>query len=321
MKTREKIKDYKGREHDEYVLWLINRLRVLSTTIKEEDMLLFSSEEWHNQNEFLKFVPVAIVSCFEEFFRKIIAEYIDSDNSYFNRAKDLIKDSKAQYDFELIHDISEKEFTIGEFVSFSLPYSQFKTIKSNFEFLIDRNLVAAVENISTNELYDKRTVDEELVYIKENIIEILKSISKIYHHRNVICHEFGAKLRFTKSEAEEMLVSSIQLLQGIERVVIDDLYKGYPWTNSEIIKQNSDRLDALKVEYCILMEKLTLEDPDRAGEITEVYSAWEECVDNSAILYSRIHAEGGNLQLIFYYESIIKQYEDKIVELKSYFYE
>lgn len=315
MKITDKIKDYKQRNHDEFVTSMIDRLTVIQILINEKKKLQFSEHKFVLENEFLKYVPVSIVSCFEDFFKRLISEYIDSNDFYLEKSLEIFKKNKI--DIDIFKGLRSKHFSIGELIAFSLSYSSFDTIKENFRLVSGTELLDKLSNITTNDLFQKEVTDPDLEKSKSQIKEEQNELYRIYNVRHIICHEFGAKIEIDTVETNKMLEVAILFLKGVNRVLLDDLYKDYPWSQSEMNTVAAESLFDAENQYKLLLQRFEKRFPEKVSEFKSFSDKWEESIKNNAKFYADFYAEGGSMRSLLYSTHLEKQYTEKNIEIEN----
>ncbi|MDB5124275.1 MAG: hypothetical protein JWP94_2404 [Mucilaginibacter sp.] len=182
--------------------------------------------------EFLKYIPIAIVACFESFFQSVISNLIDFGNPYINNVVKFNQSKDVKFDFDIVNAIQSKTLTIGEFISHVLPCNNLNDINSNISVIINKDFL--------NELakFKAKSVHKDVVKNSEDFIKdpdsIYKSIKRIFELRHIFCHEFAYNFHIENKEILECLQASELFLNQTNRFIEELLYPNSPETQTEI---------------------------------------------------------------------------------------
>ncbi len=176
--------------------------------------------------EEIRWSLVPIVSIFESFYKEIFVRYIDSGEPFISRASDLqIKERKVEID-KLI-ELSKKQFTIGELISYSLSYSSFKDIRKNYETLCDEDYMDHIQNAELKLIQQDAT---EFNRAKEAGVNLFQSVNSIFSLRHMLIHEFPATKVIVKyDEAMKYFDHSWLLLMATDRLSCADTHTTNPF--------------------------------------------------------------------------------------------
>lgn len=136
------------------------------------------------------FYIIRLVTLLEVFARRNIGELIDHSRLYTDRAVELSKHFKM--DFELLRDIQGRAITLGDIVAHSVPINAFSQIISYFETLLDKPvrplLSAAVDRWSV-EIEGKPSEP-----ILRDFDRAASTLTRLFEIRHIVCHELPSEL-------------------------------------------------------------------------------------------------------------------------------
>lgn len=303
-----KISDVKARIQDLNTSFLITNLEVLKV-----DLINTKPD-----NDFIKYIPIAVVACFETFFKIVFAEFIDFGEPYLTNTQKLQKERKIEIDYKTVIALHGKKFSLGDLFAFSLKYSTFDTIRSNFEIILGNNkdLIKELKNITTYDLYDKSNQDEEILIVKSQIDEIVIDVYKTYNLRHIYSHEYNHYNKTNLNETLRLIDSAISFLKAIERFMWDTIYKELPITQSEMNQYAVDQLEKsdqkLKEIESLLFERIG----EYGDEFKNIQELWREYREKNANLLADFNCKGGTIWPTLYASYMTLSTEKRIEELK-----
>jgi len=139
-----------------------------------------------SSNEFLKYLPISTVACFEAFFRSVIKEIVDFGKPFSDNIAKYNQSRNIKLDFEIVAAIQTKILTVGDFIAHILPFNNLEDINSNISTIIQRDFLEEIKEYSEGE-------------ISSGIIESIKSTFELRH---IFCHEFATN---TQLDAKQIL--------------------------------------------------------------------------------------------------------------------
>ena len=201
MKQRDyisEIKEIKSRLEDKSWEGLKFDLETLECALDENRV--FQKETLNN--EFNKYIPIRMISCFETFFRLIAKSLIDHDEKYKSNCKKF-KNQNIRFEFDTILAIESQKISIGDLISHLLPFNNFGDINTNISIILDKDFLKELKSFKRP---IKNEFDEEdHLYWNKNFDKIIRSVENTFELRHIFCHEFGAKMDLNKEEAQGLL--------------------------------------------------------------------------------------------------------------------
>ena len=287
--------------------------------------LEFAFEEYLSYNcehsdQFLKYIPIVLVSCYEAFFRSVIKELIDfgdrfSENTiHFNQAKNV------KFEFEIINAIHKKSVTIGEFVSHILPCNNLEDINSNLSILIGENFLNEIKKFRRETTFE--SVIENQNRFHANCSEVIGDIKKTFELRHIFCHEFGNNVKVSSEDIFRCFKNSKIFLGHVNEYIWHLLYPDAPQTQNEInseaqksFLEKEEELFALIVNIKNSLAKNGFYELDE-NKMDEAVASWKEYRLTWAKFKASI-AEGGSMYQGLFHNNLTEITEEKIQSLKD----
>lgn len=189
--------------------------------------------------EFYKYIPIRVISCFETFFRMIAKSLIDLKSEYKANCK-AFKNKNIKYEFDTILAIESQKISIGDFISHLLPFNNFNEINSNISIILNKDFL--------NELKQyKRPIKDEIdeenhKNWNQNIEKIIGSVKNTFELRHIFCHEFAANIELNKDESWELLKDCRTFLDQADAYFDSIFYEGDPDSGEEWIEYTEKML-------------------------------------------------------------------------------
>lgn len=264
-------------------------------------------------SELLEYVPVKIVSLFEEHFRQLYAEIIDMPKYRCNLKK--VKSLKdLRIDFDVIDAFQNNEVTLGDYLSYYFSCNSVYQVMEQFGQLLNMDVkgklmkkIVDIEIKSSESENDARKASS--LYIE--------SVDLIFKARHIMCHEGAFINKLENTMVMQMIDDAILFAQFIDNIVSDILYPGFDYTQASMnndayrkFKKADDNLNQL-IEY-IKDNKKDLE-PDFS--YLESWKEFRKCKAES----DAKTCEGGSMYPCIYYSSLEETTKQLIVQVKSSF--
>ena len=286
----------------------------IESTYKEIQKLNGDSNE-----EFLKYIPIATIACFEAFFRSIVKELIDFGKPYSENTKLFNQSKNVKFDFDIVNAIQKKTVSIGEFISHILSFNNFDDINSNFSTLIGTDFVNTIK-----EFEGRIVILENSKLFINNSNQIFSDVKKTYELRHIFCHEFATNFQSDKTEIFRCFNNSRIFLQQINDFIWDLLYPNAPTNQSELNEQSAENYEKIDLEFSILIEKIKEISKEHSylyldeNLFADAIKKWKAYRDAWAKSMSAGY-EGGRMYHTIYPNSLTKVTKGKLEELKSDF--
>jgi uncharacterized protein YecT (DUF1311 family) len=188
------------------------------------------------------FYLIRAVTILEVFTRRNLSSLIDHSEEYAQRAVELSKHFKM--DFDLVLHIQGRAITLGDIVAHSVPVNSFGQIIGHFETVLEKQLRPLLA----------QAIDRWAVEIKGEPREpIIRDYDKLAEHlthlfelRHILCRELPSKPLYEDKEVDEFLECAIQFTKALQEVLTFEQFGLTPLTQTDMNIQARERL--LKTE-------------------------------------------------------------------------
>jgi hypothetical protein len=294
IKNKETILDFqRSRLHGR--LGVINRLWIF------RDFLQKAANDTFIDFEFIKLIPVALVSAHEAFFKNTFRAYIDHNDEYLDRSFKLTGGkNEISLDFEILKDIKEKRVTIGEIFALSLKYSRPEIIEKNLNSLLfsegQGKFYSRLKNISDLDLGNEETKIPDLTSFLSNPSKYIKAFNVVYDLRHKYIHEFMSSETIELQYGLELLSDNLIFLMAVDRMVWEDLYPDIPLTQAAMNESSAQELQVIEGELVELNRHYLKElDTESEKEFRALEKEWEKVIHETAKFFADQTALGGSM--------------------------
>lgn len=272
--------------------------------------------------ELVKYIPIAIVACFEAFFRSVYKELIDFGKPYSENVIKFNQSKNVKFDFDIINAIQSKTVTVGEFMSHILPCNNFDDINTNLSTIINIDFADQIKKFQPESIFDH--VKDNSKQFVENNDQIISDIKRTFELRHIFCHEFATNLRIDKDEILRCFNNSKVFLNQTNDFIWDIIYPNAPETQTDMNIYASDEFDKIENVLTVLISTikeakkenldfdLNVELFDKTLDQWKVYRKTKAELDASG-------AEGGTMYPLLYASSMTITTKEKIESLKNEF--
>lgn len=190
--------------------------------------------EWQKNRDKPASVPdfyvIRTVTLLEVFTRRNLADTIDHDRRFTDRAIDLSKTVKI--DFALVRDIQGKTITLGDILAHSVPVNSFGQIVGYFETLLGRPLRPLLETaVDRWETQVRKTSTEPIVMNYDTMARVL---TRLFDLRHILCHEAPRKSVYETPEIDQFLDNAIQLAKALHAILTLEKFGLVPLTQTDM---------------------------------------------------------------------------------------
>lgn len=242
--------------------------------------------------EFLRYFPVALVACFEGFFRLAVKELIDAGQPYLTNAAQLAATNK--FDLESVIALHGKLTTIGEFIAHPLPWSNLKQVEANMSAILGKSFLNHMRIITDRvaiELDGKPPIP-----ILADPDSTFRNVSRTFELRHIICHETATKFKISIEEIENIYDSSREFLKAATEIVSETLYPNAPLTQAAMNQSSYEEYQIAREELNNLVGAVSNNlSRDIKTNWIELQSSWESFADE-AIKFEGSKYDGGSIQ-------------------------
>jgi hypothetical protein len=219
----------------------------------------------------LEYVPVKIVSCFEEHFRQIYKEILDRPEFKKNIKKiKYLKD--LRFDLDFLDDMLSNDVTLADYLSYNFPCSSLEQVFEQLGILLNIDFKKCLID-KIVEVEGKADIPEKKA--RENVYYYIESVGMIFHTRHIICHEGLSNSKFDNKFIMQMISDAQLFLEFVDKLLFDIIYSGVNITqtemNTESAKSAEDAEEELQALIEYIQNNLTDPQPD-----FEYINAWKE---------------------------------------------
>lgn len=274
---------------------VINRLWIF------QNFLQLASGQTFLDFEFIKLIPVAIVSAHESFFKYTFQAYIDHNDEYLDRSFRLTgAKNEISLDFEILKDIKEKRVSIGEIFALSLKYSRPETIVKNLNSLLfvdgQNDFYSRIKKISDKDLHDSNKTIPELSDFLVNPPEYIKAFNIVFDLRHRYIHEFMSSETIELSDGLQLLNQNLIFLKAVDRMVWEDLYADRPLTQAAMNESSAKELSMIENQLNEIIESYEKElNKDSAYKFKKLREEWDEVISDTAKFFADEYVLGGSM--------------------------
>lgn len=264
-------------------------------------------------SELLEYVPVKIVSLFEEHFRQLYAEIIDIPKFRCNlKNVKFLKDLRM--DFDVIDAFQSNEVTLGDYLSYYFSCSSVYQVMEQFGQLLNVD----VKGKLMDRIVDIETKTSESDNdVRKAASLYLESVELIFKARHILCHEGAFANKMDNPMVMHMIDDAILFAQLIDNIVSDILYPGFDYTQASMNNDAYDKYDRADVNLDHLI-KYILDNKNELDPDFSYIDAWKKFRKCKAESDAKT-CEGGSMYPCIYYSSMEKTTIQLIKQLKSSF--
>lgn len=241
--------------------------------------------------EFLRYVPVALVACYEGFFRLAVKEFIDTGSPYLERAAKLSGGMK--FDFEMLTILHNKKFTIGEVIAHNLSWSNLANINANMSPLMDSDFLTELRSVYNRVDHEVHGSPKTPILSEPDVT--YKYVERLFELRHVICHEIASGFEFSPDELEACYSHGVRFLDAAIELINCTLQPDAPLTQADINASAISRREAAQQSLLdLIQEYQSMLDESRVTAFLAVNEAWENYVE-LASQFDADRAKGGSI--------------------------
>lgn len=262
-----------------------------------------------NDSELLEYVPIKIVSCFEEILRGQYKEIIDRPEGRKNLKKlKCLRDFRL--DFEVIDAFQNREITLGDYLSYFLPCSSVAQIMENLTNLLDVDF----KKLFNDRLFKNKectTSSSDIDY--EIATNLLSSVDEIFKVRHMLCHEGALVIGLDSSKTLKMISDSLIFLDIIKEAIWSILFSNdKALTQAEMNELSFENLEKLEDKLKEIIERIKHKSDCSDFSYIDIWKSYRKKRAESDALC----CEGGSMYPCVYAISMANTTDQLISELK-----
>lgn len=260
------------------------------------------SSKSNDQNEMLKYIPIAIVACLQGYFRAVIKDLIDSGDPFRKNASNFNKNKQIRFDFEIVNAIHSENLTMGDFISHILPFSSLSDIDSNLSTIIDGNFLKQIKDFDgSNRDFSGLT---SITY-KNNVDQIIPDINKIFELRNIFCHEFSSKIKVDKIGVLQCFSNFKIFIKQIDLYIGNLLYHDIPINQNELTEYALQEYEKANEKLKNLINEILVLDKEKNNNqldeklFQEAMMAWSDYREAMTISDASVFKGGSSYNFVY----------------------
>lgn len=278
----EQIIDWKNRRGDQPRLGmeLVAQIQTLGETAKAvaDAALLYTD-----------FVPIRLVTTIEVFLRGVIAELVNSHETYFERGEKIAKGAKI--DLAFAFHVNRRELTIGDFVAHAVSLNSVESVISVMDTLLG-NFASKLK--ASHPRWTEELGDWPLTPIIVDYETMMTSLARLYEVRHILTHELPAKSVFDSADIPSLVDAAKAFVDATDWVVVEAVHGSLPRTQLVMNLMASD--DHRKEEEALvraISEVKALNGVNQEA-LSSVQEAWERFADLQ-VSFVASQVEGGSM--------------------------
>ena len=286
------------------------------------DMALkdYSDNQNQNNSEFLRYIPIATVACFESFLRTIIAELIEEGKPYIEKVSKFNHTTNVKFDFNIINAIKDEKISVGEFIAHFLSCNNLKDFNSHISTLLDVDLLDEIKDFQAKGLYEKATSYSR--DFRNNFTKILQSVNKTFELRHIFCHEFATNVEIDYKEIIVIYEDCKLYLNQVNEYIYNLIDPDAPETQAGLNDKAKKKFNESEAELNALIIKLkSLEKPfwqhnEIDSEFDKLHQKWVEYREAKAN-FSAMQVTKATVQPLITFLTLKEMTDIRIKELKK----
>ena len=149
------------------------------------------------------FYLIRAVTILEVFTRRNLASLIDHSEEYTQRAVELSKHFKM--DFDLVRHIQGRAITLGDIVAHSVPVNSFGQIIGHFETVLEKQLRLPLAHAEVIDRWAVEIKGEPREPIIRDYDKLAQRLTALFELRHILCHELPSKPVYVEGAIDESL--------------------------------------------------------------------------------------------------------------------
>lgn len=261
----------------------------------------------------LEYVPIKIISCFEEHFRQIYKEIIDIPK-YRKNLKNVKFFKELRMDFDVINAFQNNLVTLGDYLSYYFSCTSVDQVFNQLEQLLD----VKIKDKLINKLVDiekQASVPEDDV--RKNVLLYIESVEIIFKARHILCHEGAFGYKIDNPMAMQMIDDAVLFIKMLDELISDILYPRYDYTQTAMNTEAIAAFNKADEELEGIIQNIKNQKDDFEYDFS-YFDAWKNFRKCKAESAAKI-CEGGSMYPCLYYMSLENTTRQFIAQLKREF--
>jgi uncharacterized protein YecT (DUF1311 family) len=212
------------------------------------------------------FYVVRAVTLLEVFTRRNLADLIDHNRQFTDRAIELSKHVKI--DFALVRDIQGRTITLGDILAHSVPVNSMGQILGCFETVLGKSLRPLLETIVDR--WDVEIMKKPSAPIVDDYDEMARCLARLFEVRHILCHEAPRKAVYEIKEIDEFLQRAIRFTKALHEALTFERFGRVPLSQADMNIAAGRDLEAAEERMNHLLSEVETRVRDTDRRLSEV---------------------------------------------------
>ena len=294
-----------------------------SSRILELDELIYKLKDstLADNEEIIRYFPIAIIAITDSFFRYIYKELIDTNETYLANAISYAKSlNNFKFDLDYLTALHGKKVTVGEIISHLIQLNNLDDINKTLKNILDIDFLDQVKNYNYKDAY----FNLQNSNIKRRFGTIIKSVNDNFEIRHVLSHEFALNVNLKKAK----IISDFQnhkIFLEAANFVVEKLTANYvpwyqqgmnKWAHEQYVKSQEELDSTIKLIKNIMRRKNSEIVVGNIKLFNQSLKDWKSFRDNYAKSFASLF-EGGTMYPLLYWSIMNTQTKYFIQNLKD----
>ena len=174
------------------------------------EYLLSAPDGDEGSSELIRYIPIALTSSIEWYFKRAIQDLIDAKDEYRHNIE-LLTDAK--FDLEAVLAIEGRTVTIGEFATHLISISNLSDVDKHVSAILGEEFFKELKKLE----FRMFAVSEE----QRLPSSVFQTISKMIEMRHVYCHEISTTPKISIGLAYLQVADCVSFFAAAERFLSD----------------------------------------------------------------------------------------------------
>lgn len=238
---------------------------------------------------YIDFIPIRLVTTIEVFLRGVIAELVDTHETYFERGEKLVKGAKI--DLAFAFHVNRRALSTGDFVAHAVSLNSIESVMKIMDTLLggfESKLKASYPR------WTEEAATWPLAPIVADYDKMIAAMARLYEIRHILTHELPGKNVLSSAEVPNLVDAAKVFVDATDWVVVEALHGSVPRTQlAMIIDANNDLHQEETALTRAIDDILELDGVDNQA-LSEMQGAWEHFARLQASFVAS-QVEGGTM--------------------------
>ena len=298
-----KARHARGRWHPTSAPLRLTHIRFALEAVPEEE------------DELLRYFPIALVATIEGFFREAITALVDAGPPFLDNLLRSPFGKEQRFDLSILAAVAGRQVTVGELVANLLPLKSLRQVGGTITSICGSDFLSDVRTV-----YDRAAVEIDgspPSPILSDPDAILADVTAAFEYRHIYAHELADSHPLARKQASSFLTSVSQFLTASAEVISNTVYPNSPLTQAAMT-------DAARVDYdntnreltSVFAQLLATVDAERASMFRAAQDAWLVFRDHHGRCEGSFGA-GGSIEPMLTYGALRATTERRVAELRD----